>query len=73
MVSLRLFSFMGSPRYHIIVGELTRALDQLPFVQQPLYTIDVKTALPLSELAPIREALGRTGSKNSISSEKTEA
>jgi hypothetical protein len=53
MVSLRLFSFIGSPRYHIIVGELTRPLDQLPFLQQSLYTIDVKTALPLGELVPL--------------------
>jgi hypothetical protein len=47
MVSLRLFSFIGSPRYHIIVGELTRPTNQLPFLQQPLYTIQTKTALPL--------------------------
>lgn len=50
MVSMRLFSFMGSPRYHIIVGELIRPVDQLPFLQQPLYTIDVKAPLPISEM-----------------------
>jgi hypothetical protein len=61
MVSLRLFSFIGSPRYHIIVGELTRPLDQLPSLQQPLYTIDVKTTLPLGELVPVNERLGGTG------------
>jgi hypothetical protein len=61
MISLRLFSFMGSPRYHIIVGELIRTLDQLPFLQQPLYAIDVKTALPVGEFVPLDERLGRTG------------
>jgi hypothetical protein len=54
MVSLRLFSFMGSPRYHIIVGELTRPVEQLPSLQQPLYTINVKTTLPTGEFVPIR-------------------
>jgi hypothetical protein len=61
MVSIRLFSFIGSPRYHIIVGELTRPLDQLPFLQQPLYTIDVKTTLPLGQLVPVNEGLGALG------------
>jgi hypothetical protein len=36
IVSLRLFSFMGSPQYHIVVGELSCPLDKLPFLQQPL-------------------------------------
>jgi len=54
MVSLRLFSFVGSPRYHIIVGRLTRPVDQLPYLQQPLYTIDVKTTLHLDENRGIR-------------------
>jgi len=61
MVSLRLFSFMGSPRYHIIVGELTRPLNKLPFLQQPLYTIDVKTTLPLGELVPLDQGLRAAG------------
>jgi hypothetical protein len=68
MVSLRLFSFIGSPRYHLIVGELTRPLDQLPFLQQPLYTIDVKAPLPLGELVPLNQGLGGTAPRNSISS-----
>jgi len=54
VVELRLFSFMNSPRYRIVVGELKRPTDQLPFLQQPLYTIDVKTTLPTGELLPIR-------------------
>jgi len=54
MVSLRLFSFVGSPRYHIIVDRLTRPVDQLPYLQQPLYTIDVKTTLHLDENRGIR-------------------
>lgn len=61
VVSLRLFSFIGSPQYHIVVGELTRPLDQLPFLQTPLYTIKVKTALPLGELVPLNQGLGTTG------------
>jgi hypothetical protein len=43
IVDLRLFAFMGSPQYHIVVGELIHPLDQLPFLEQPLYIIDVKT------------------------------
>jgi hypothetical protein len=61
VVRLRLFSFMGSPQYRIVVGELTRPIDQLPFLQQPRYTIDVKTALPLGELGPVSHWLRRTG------------
>ncbi len=53
VVSLRLFSFIGAPRYHIVVGELTRPIAQLPFLDQPLYTIDVKAPLPLGELVQI--------------------
>lgn len=61
MVSIRLFSFMGSPRYHIIVGELTRPVDQLPVLQQPIYAIDVKTVLPLGEMVPLDQRPGRAG------------
>ena len=61
MVSLRLFSFIGAPQYHIVVGELTRPVDQLPFLDQPLYTIDVKAPLPLGALVPLDKVLGRTG------------
>ncbi len=61
MVGLRLFSFMGSPRYHIVVGELSRALDQLPFLKQPLYTIDVKAPLPLGDLVPVGQGIGIVG------------
>jgi hypothetical protein len=61
VVSFRLFAFMGSPRYHIVVGKLTCSLDQLPFLEQPLYTIDVKTAMPLGELVPLNEGVGGAG------------
>jgi hypothetical protein len=52
VVSLRLFAFMGSPQYHIVAGELTRPLDQLPFLEQPLYTIDIKQAVPFGQAIP---------------------
>jgi hypothetical protein len=61
MVSLQLFSFIGSPRCHIIVGRLTRPIDQLPFLQQPLYTIAVKTTLPLGNLAPLDKEIEGAG------------
>jgi hypothetical protein len=62
MVSLRLFSFIGSPRYDIVVGELIRPLNELPFLQQPVYTIDVKAALPLGELVLVNQGPGGIGS-----------
>jgi hypothetical protein len=61
VVSLRLFSFMGSPQYHIVVGELNCPRDQFPFLQQPLYTIDVKTALPIGEPIPFDHTPRRAG------------
>lgn len=62
VVDLRLFSFVGSPQYHVVVGALKRPLDQFPFLEQPLHTIDVKGALPLGEFVPILGDIGGTGS-----------
>lgn len=53
VVDLRLFSFLGSPQYHIVVGQTKRPLNQLPFLEQPLYTIDIKPPLPCGEFVPI--------------------
>src|SRR5262245_60302076 len=60
VVSLRLFSFIGSPQYHVVVGELARPLDQLPFLEQPLYTIDIQAPVPIPKLVPIEDRLGGT-------------
>jgi len=45
VVNLRLFSCFGTPPYQIVVGEFKGALDRLPFIKQPLYTIDIKRAI----------------------------
>lgn len=55
MISLRLFAFMGSPRYHIVVGHLLRPAEDLPLLQQPLYTIDLETAPEVGPLTPLTE------------------
>lgn len=60
VVSLRLFSFIGSPQYHIVVGELERPLDQLPFLKQPLYTIDIQAPIPVGKLIPLDQRFGGT-------------
>jgi len=60
VVDLRLFSFLGSPQYHVVVGELKRPLDQLPFLKQPLYTIDIQPPLPSGELMPFGDAIRGT-------------
>jgi hypothetical protein len=60
VVDLRLFSFVGSPQYHIVVGELKCPLDQLPFLEQPLYTIDIKPPLPRGEIIPLGDTVRAT-------------
>lgn len=60
IVELRLFAFFGGPRYHVVVGTLTRPLNQLPFTEQPLYTIDMKTAVPVGEFVPFDQGLTGT-------------
>jgi hypothetical protein len=45
VVNLRLFSCFGAPPYRIVVGEFKGEVNSLPFVKQPLYTIDVKGKL----------------------------
>ena len=60
IVELRLFAFFGGPRYHVVVGTLTCPLGQLPFTEQPLHTIDVKTSVPVGEFVPFDQGL--TGS-----------
>lgn len=59
VVTLRLFAFIGAPLYRIVVGELECTLDQLPFVQQPTYTIDIKPPLPRVNLTPRVVTIGR--------------
>jgi hypothetical protein len=52
----------------LILRELKRPTDQLPFFQQPLYTIDVKTTLPVESLSQSSADSGELGFKYSISS-----
>jgi hypothetical protein len=49
VVNLRFFSCFGTPPYRVVVGEFKGAVDCLPFVKQPLYTIDVKTPPPIAQ------------------------
>ena len=52
VVDLRLFAFVGAPQYHIVVGEFIGSLDQLPFLEQPVYTIDVEIPPPTGQTVP---------------------
>lgn len=55
VVRLRLFCGIGAPAYRVVVGDLKRPLNELPFLTQPLRTIDIKGPLPVSHLIPITQ------------------
>ncbi|MBR1246336.1 hypothetical protein JQ609_05250 [Bradyrhizobium sp. AUGA SZCCT0169] len=46
VVNIRLFSFFGSPLYCVVVGSFNTPLSSLPYLKQPLYSIEVKRRLP---------------------------
>ncbi|CCB67452.1 hypothetical protein [Hyphomicrobium sp. MC1] len=56
-VVVRLFCFLGTPSYQIVVGKLTRALDSLPFLKQPPYKIDIKEPVLLPEMTLVTQVL----------------
>jgi hypothetical protein len=53
VVRIRLFCFIGAPSYRVIVGDLQRPLNQFPFLDQPLYTVDIEQPFPLPNLLPL--------------------
>jgi hypothetical protein len=55
IVRLRLFCAIGAPAYCVVVGELKRHLNELPFLAQPLYAIDIKGSFPTPNLIPITQ------------------
>lgn len=59
-VSLRFFCFLGTPSYRVVVGKLKRALNDFPFLKQPLYTIDIEQPVPLPNLTPVTHILRGT-------------
>jgi len=61
VVELRLFAFLGSPIYRVVLGQFTGDLDQLPFLEQPFYTIDIKQPPPFSEVLPAGFQVWNTG------------
>jgi hypothetical protein len=52
VIDLRLFAFLGSPQYRLVAGHFTGSIDKLPFLEQPLYTIDVKQPPSAGEPIP---------------------
>jgi hypothetical protein len=59
VVDLRLFCFMASPLYRIVVGRLISPFDELPFIEQPPYTIDIVTAPAATQFVPLGGAIER--------------
>lgn len=51
-VDIRLFAFIGSPQYRIVVGELARPVDQFALLKQPLYRIEIEAPPPIGEFIP---------------------
>ena len=58
VANIRLFCFMGSPQYRVVVGELKRPEIEHPSLNQPPYNIEVRTTpispppFPLPSISP---------------------
>lgn len=61
VVDIRLFCFIGAPSYEIVVGPFRGKLDQLPFLEQPLRTIDIEQPPPVGEAIPAGREVIETG------------
>jgi len=62
VVTLRLFSFLGTPTYQVVVGELDNTFDQICLPTKPLYTIDIKPPFPARNLRPLSDTARGAGS-----------
>jgi hypothetical protein len=60
VVHIRLFASLPTPRYEVVVGELKPSFDQLSLFEKPLYRIEMKSPLPVGEMAPVVDISGRT-------------
>lgn len=61
VVTLRLFAFLGTPTYEIVVGQLNSGLDQFAILTKPLHTIDIKPPFPATNLTPLVAGARTTG------------
>ncbi len=60
VVRMRFFCFIGAPSYCVVVGKLKGSPNRLPFLTQPLHTIDIKPPLPTPNLVPITQTIRGT-------------
>jgi hypothetical protein len=56
VVTFRLFSFLPTPQYRIVVGELERPFDQRTLLKQVSHTIEIKAPPPITEVDPFAGA-----------------
>lgn len=61
VVELRLFSFLDTPTYEIVVGHLDCSFKEFSLLTKPLYAINVKAPLPGANLRPMRFDVRGTG------------
>jgi hypothetical protein len=58
VINIRLFACIGAPKYRVVIGELFRPLNQIPFSAKPIYTVDIEGAIPFRDSQPV---IGRVG------------
>lgn len=62
VVRLRLFAYLGTPLYDVVVGRLEPSFNDFSLFERPLYRIDIEPPFPLTHLVPKGFNMPRTGS-----------
>ena len=57
VVTIRLFCFVGTPQYRVVVGALAGPPDQLSLAKQTVHTIEIKKPPPIGKLTPLTFAI----------------
>lgn len=58
IVGIRLFCFMGTPRYYAVVGTIERALDESPLFAETRHTIDIKLPPTMGDSSLVGDTVG---------------
>jgi hypothetical protein len=61
VVRLRLFSFLGTPWYKVVVGQLQSVFDKVSLLKQPIHRIDIETPIPAWDFKPVHLDAWRRG------------
>jgi hypothetical protein len=58
VVTIRLFCFLGTPQYHVVVGSLKGEPDERLLAKQTVHAIEIEQAVPLAEFVPLTNTIG---------------